>query len=449
MKHLTSWMHGRIIKKTVYVAGNIGVYLFAFGALGSTAIAAIAVGIVWAAFIVEIIRYPGLARDKFVVVSILFVFYVLLRTVLLVIQMPGITDVGINSGTEYLRLGFMFIVPIGYWIAKSSSKIHFLLLLFVAGLMTRIAFNTDIDNLNKMLVDRPGFGLPANHFGLYASVALLTVCVYAKRFWGSKQNRILFMVRFALWAILMIVFIVGINAASSRSALLAMVLMAPLLLFLIIHRHVSKNARGIRSLLPILAASMLFITVVIWANADIIKEGVVQKWTTISSVISGHGSEVEVDIKNISIMVRYDTWRFGKNKWLERPYLGWGPGSSRYLLKHSEAAIIRFHAKIISPIVHFHNFYIQLLVELGLVGALFYAILFYLVLLTLWRAYQQGWCNFNSFLVTLGAIGLFALANNFNPLADNAAGRQFVGLFGGIASAYRFTSLPMNRNAET
>lgn len=82
-------------------------------------------------------------------------------------------------------------------------------------------------------------------------------------------------------------------------------------------------------------------------------------------------------IINHSLFHRILCWEYYAKKFFEKPFLGWGAKSSRYLPTDSELA------PGFSHLLHPHNNGIQVYVELGIIGgilyALFFASLFYLV----------------------------------------------------------------------
>lgn len=82
-------------------------------------------------------------------------------------------------------------------------------------------------------------------------------------------------------------------------------------------------------------------------------------------------------VVNNSLFHRYLAWEYYSKKFFEKPFLGWGVESSRYVRTGPELAPGFRH------LIHPHNNSIQAYAELGLIGgvlfALFFSSLFYLV----------------------------------------------------------------------
>jgi exopolysaccharide production protein ExoQ len=75
-------------------------------------------------------------------------------------------------------------------------------------------------------------------------------------------------------------------------------------------------------------------------------------------------------IKNTSLFHRFLGWDFLSEKFLDRPFLGWGIEATRHLPTEPELATGY------SNVIHPHNNSIQAYVELGLVGGVLFAFLF-------------------------------------------------------------------------
>jgi O-antigen ligase len=67
-----------------------------------------------------------------------------------------------------------------------------------------------------------------------------------------------------------------------------------------------------------------------------------------------------------SLSLRWHAQLFGLESWLQRPWFGWGPGSSRHLMRESGAPGVFDQDGVV--LKHLHNSYLELLSQFGLLG---------------------------------------------------------------------------------
>src|SRR3990167_10713127 len=100
-------------------------------------------------------------------------------------------------------------------------------------------------------------------------------------------------------------------------------------------------------------------------------------YTYVISSSMAAGSPYLKWLMNHSFFHRFLGWEYYSKKFFEKPLLGWGVESSRHL--YTESEIVENYCNLTHP----HNSSLQAYVELGLVGgiifALFFASLFWLV----------------------------------------------------------------------
>lgn len=63
---------------------------------------------------------------------------------------------------------------------------------------------------------------------------------------------------------------------------------------------------------------------------------------------------------------RLHLWRFGITKWLERPLVGWGLGMTDPLVQAENAEELKNFGR--ESFDHLHNAYLELLLQLGVIG---------------------------------------------------------------------------------
>lgn len=162
-----------------------------------------------------------------------------------------------------------------------------------------------------------------------------------------------------------------------------------------------------------------------------IKTRIVKHYGNLQTLVQSDFNELGND--GYSHRVRF--WKMGLKKWLERPILGWGPGSVRYLFEHSTNKMIRSRSQSRHD---FHNTYLQLLVQTGLMGIFFFIAQLWLVVKSAWDARIKGWMSSEVFFFIVGSLSLFLIMCLADMRTKNHYGRFFLIIIGGIAYAFRF-----------
>jgi O-antigen ligase len=132
-------------------------------------------------------------------------------------------------------------------------------------------------------------------------------------------------------------------------------------------------------------------------------------------------------------------------KWKERPLIGYGPGTSRILLKRADGQYEK-----ISRYDHFHNILFDLTIQLGIVGLILYAGCFFVIIRQLVRGKQRGQLELDYYLVALGGLALIGIAAQSAQPLNDTKGLYAVGLLGGIAYAWTFNryKYPVNESLQ-
>ena len=87
----------------------------------------------------------------------------------------------------------------------------------------------------------------------------------------------------------------------------------------------------------------------------------------------------------------------------------------------------------VEPLPHFHNLYLNLLVETGVVGFALFASMFGLLARAVWRALRQGMMSAELALF-VGSVGALYLLASFAQIRhDDSHGMAFLALLSGLA----------------
>jgi O-antigen ligase len=424
------------IEKTGYL-GRIGLYCFALGTFLSPPLGTVGFGLMSLALGLRFKLLSKLRRDGLVLLSLAFGLFLLLRTTAAVSEWPATRTAQINEALDLFRLGFFFAVVTAIWIAEDPQAIRPLLLLAFSGLLLKMVLKADINDLPNYLANRPGFGMPANAFGLYAAVAVLGLLLLPHRL--ARQFRgWYFIAAAAAWLVALFLFCGGLVATQSRSAFLACLMVLPIVFGIRMVVFCKRRGEHGGKHLIVIAISVVFIFAVI---AVITRLSIGRRIVSPFFAAEGVHSMEKLSPDSIAIFVRYDLWRLALKKWTHRPIIGWGPGSVEEIITRSNIDSIRLLAEKGEIFRDFHNSLLQVLVQIGLMGVFFFAFALWLFLRWLWRAYHWGWIDLELYLFVMGAVAMFFVSTSFNLRTGDVAGRHFVTLIGGIAYAFRYRVL--------
>lgn len=227
----------------------------------------------------------------------------------------------------------------------------------VLAVVIRVLHRTDFTSLDTTLFDNSIYGFGQHHvtFGMQAMLTILTVAALAtvsvSRFSTATKRAVAIVLTFSVAALLL----QSLITSGSRSA------WGCLLIGLLTLGYCNRkkiSAMGARKKVLITMAFMLMGTALISKNIDRIERRLVNE-TAVNFNFTLAVDELPRD-KDLFFARRVHLAYFGWENWLERPLLGHGPASVRPLL----AADSDFN---IHP--HLHNTYIQVLMELGLLGS--------------------------------------------------------------------------------
>jgi len=432
-RHLTA---PRKSGRTVNLIGTAGLFVFAVSAFLSTSGVSIGLGLLLVAILLDRSVWSGLRRNPVFFLFVTSIIYLVLRTVWAIWEFPDSTELQWDQAWDWVRLWLFLCVA--WWINGDLKRLNWVLFLPLVGLLIGAIYYLS-GNLSVLWSgERTGFHLRIIAFGLYSSTFILGLLLLAPRIWGNRENLSVFALRIALWLIPLVLMTQGLIIAQSRGAWLAAVVVIPPLIVvryrLLWKRGVSSPWR--RMGLAILA--VVFLALLIQTNLSTIKNRISQENEMFAALYRGDFD----DIPNLGFGVRVQTFRFGMEKWLERPIFGWGPGSTEYLISHSNRPIL-MHPDVkrgYAWLDHLHITYLEVLVRFGLVGALFILAVVALLLKTLWNAYRQSRLPEDYALFLAGALALTAIWSLSDFRLLHADWRSYWLLIAGSIYAFRLPS---------
>jgi O-antigen ligase len=413
------------------LTGTGGLYLFALGAWLSTAAASIGMGLMAFACLLRLPAQRHVWRDPLVRLSLIFLLYLLPLTILAGRALPHTTGAQIEGALDLLRLGFFPMLLVAFWLDR-PERVNPVLALALAGLVLRILIRLERTEIQAFLEGaRAQFDMSPNALGLYAAVALLGLILLAPTLWGEGRNAAQTTLRGGIWLLCLLLVTGAVIFSQSRAAWLAVLLVYPPTLaghFIATRHHALPGRR--RHLTITLLALFILGGVLGWINRELILQRLRASTHTVGKLLEGQAPKAPSD----AYSMRYLWWKFGCEKILERPFFGWGPGSVGHLFRTSHHPGIR---KISKNYKDFHNLLLQVLVQVGLVGALFLATQGALVLDALRRGWRQRWLPSGTALFLMAALMIFFICSLSNLRTRDHYGQFFIALFGGLAYAVR------------
>lgn len=423
--------------------GIAGAYLFAFFALLGTAPATIALVAMALAFFFSFKDWRPLGADPLVRASLAFGCYTAVHsgTVYLTTPVTELADAAAETGADWLKL--LLFVPFAYW-ASRMRRPGLLLLLALLGFALGILRKIDWANFGLAFFEtRFETYLPAIAFGMFTALGALGLITLREWFWERQSHGLQRWIRVVCWVALLLMMLEGIVLSYSRGTWIAFAVAALLLALLEWRARPRRFASGVAQHSAVKVPGLILAavaTALLVSQSGHITERLLSEKEVAATVVQGDWSEVPSN----SIGLRVHALRFAADLWLERPLLGWGAGSTRYLLANSERPELVSGGHWLS---HLHNTYAEILVQLGLVG---------LVLLTaiVWLLVKETVTEHRLGRVPK-PLGRFLLVSLIFVLIWNLTNYRIVRhdwisfwiLFTGIAFSYRIRALVRRENA--
>ena len=294
--------------------------------------------------------------------------------------------------TKSLVYTWLFII-IGWHIYHNIDLIRWLIGLPIIGLIIKIMIETDWRHFTLFLNNRQDFGFSIAGAGLYTALSIwglsiVSISIY-KKYTGLQRL-------LALLATLIgiVVLSESLLITQARSGWVTIIFGVAFVFFLILIKEKKiSQIQYIKRFALIIVLMSLSLTVLLIANHKVLLKRLYDDSGVYSTLLSFDRNKIPYDS---SVGVRAHMLIYGFKRWLEKPVLGWGVGSSRSLLAQDKIINTGDHP-------HFHNNYLELLVEQGIVGFSFYLIAFVLLIHGLFKAYSEGFVPKDIFYYLNGA----------------------------------------------
>lgn len=247
-----------------------------------------------------------------------------------------------------------------------------------------------------------GFGMEPSASGLVSAAVLLGLALLSVRvFDACRRRRWWFGLSFPLLAAGFYLSAYRLVASQARTAWVALFLV----LLATLGFQLAARRRAFRPLLGMTAVVLAILAGGIASNAESILARIGPDRDEFAALLKGGTDPTRVS----SLGARFQAQKFGVEKWLERPLLGWGTGSTRHLIQSSGRPELRTRPG--GPfLAHLHNFVLEVLVRFGLLGAGIFVCGGWILIRRLSQAELRRRMPEDLFLFLLGAVAMAAIS---------------------------------------
>ena len=302
--------------------------------------------------------------------------------------------------------------------------------LIIAGFIVSVLIGTEYVEVERALSgQRTGFSVSIIQMGMWSSIFFVLMLAMTPIILKTYRYHRAYLVMVVAWAVLVALMFQIMVFTQARGAWLATaVALVFMLLMYIKFNKISKKGM-------ILAAGLLFGLIAM--NFQTFYDRVTTESERIAEIASVSGAD-EIEISG-SIGLRFHMIHFSVKRWLERPILGWGPGT--YITHHFtvddfDDELDKEQVTRLGDYKRLHNGYATVISQLGIVGVIFFALIFYFAASRVINAYSRAYVDVDFLIMYLTLLilqlALYLTNSRFTMI-------EYQLLFGFIiASAYSF-----------
>ncbi len=322
-----------------------------------------------------------------------------------------------------VAVGGLFSVVTAWWLAGDPSRIARVLQLALLGFSVGVLKGVDWAHFATYVTQRPLFGM-GNGAGLYALVAMagLLMLRSSRLFDGNWSRRGLTpLTRKLLLLLLLLLCAAVVVLSQTRAVWLAALLVAPVAIIVIRRaRHETTGLRmnGFEALLLAVLALGIFL------GFGTIEKRLDQEQGDLIHLFSGNAGLSP----GSSVGQRIYLWRDAVGRIEKRPFFGWGAGSAQALIRG---------AAVPGGLSHYHNLYLQLAVELGVLGLGLFMLWFLVIARAAVLDCRDAHLGAQYGRFLLVALTIFLVASFFQIRHDDERGQYLLILLGALALTCR------------
>lgn len=341
-----------------------------------------------------------------------------------------------TSDRRFLRV--LYFVAIAYAISRSSLLTAWRLLwIAFAGLLVYLVVQFDAKEWhNAWQGERVDFGIHnAQHTGIVFATCALALTAFAPRLfiWTKRRWSPAVPLGVILWTLAWLFSFWGVFVSQTRAVWLGLCIMLLMFPALLGMAYLLQGRPKFSLRKPLLASTAAGALLVLLASSfdipKLVSERLESEKVTWESLRQAASHE-EHDLS--SIEVRIASWSAAIDWIIERPFMGWGGRGSRPLIDNSDL----FSESFKQEYNHLHNSYLQTLVEIGLIGAMFIVVLITLVGRATIKAYQKKQMPLDVFLFAWTFFIFWLVVNLLESYIIFPTGTYLVGIIGGFTYSF-------------
>ena len=295
--------------------------------------------------------------SKIFYLFLIFAVYISISAIIFSEIFPETRKFQINSIYWWLAPWTFLIIA---WLIRGRDRLVLQMLQFsFVGFLFRILSESDWSLYRDWLSGgRYGFGYPWLVTSLFCAVFLVGIFIFRDKIIKNKVATIFYY----FIGVPFILFVMAVNQSRGMFIVIAFILFCSI--FICIKNIFSEygKKRNIITFLLIFVIS----SIILLSQYQNIKNRFIEESDLYEKIL-------KFDIKEIpysSIGARIHFIYYGKQLINERPFFGWGPGTSstQYLAKRDNNFLTQSEKENLSEFSHLHNLFLEVVVRLGLVG---------------------------------------------------------------------------------
>ena len=344
-------------------AGLVGLYVFAFfGLLGITP-ATVGLVLLSLVFLIRFDAWRRLARDPVALLALAFGLYVAVHSAITYFSepTPALSQAVIDNATDWVKL--LLFIPLAYWAAGRPDRVRLILMLGLAGFTLATFRKIDWATFDATFFStRFDAYLPSISFGMFAGLGALGLLATRHAFWAVRNRPWRRWLAVTLWAMWLMILLEGLLLSQSRGSWLAFLGGLVVLILLEWRARRTTPATPTRRRWPPILLVAAVLGAILSSQYQTIEMRLTDQTDTLQQVISGDVTEVTSD----PVGLRVNALLFTYEKWRERPWFGWGAGTSREWIAASGRTDTLLDN--VNWLPHLHNAYAETLFQFGAVG---------------------------------------------------------------------------------
>ncbi|NLQ19082.1 O-antigen ligase family protein [Marinomonas sp. M1K-6] len=333
--------------------------------------------------------------------------------------------------------GWFLFIPFAWLIAQKKNAIWLIwgaaaLGVLLSPWITGEGFDELIRGINGSRVDFKL--LNAQHMALFFGSVFIGLCCFSKTLY--KRNTLLIIpLALLIYYTLLVVYI-----SQTRQAWISLAITLTTMSIFLIIKYIKKQStkKQISAILLFIITLVILSTLAL--NNDKIKDRFMAEKDSISAITSLNFDDVPYS----SFGIRFHSWVAATDFIKEKPLFGWGNNGKSLVMEHTEW----LPKNIKDNFGHLHNTYLELLVNYGVLGLLFYFSVWFIIGKMLFKEIKQGNIEKEFGYMYISIFIFWSIMNCFESYQNFWTGEFYFNIFmaGILSKVWRIKSLEKYKN---